>query len=47
MVARSVTLPVATSTIETSDVVQSLERNLHSVVIETAVEIDKFLATRR
>jgi len=37
--------PVGGKTV--TDVVQSLDRNLHGVVSETAVEIDKFLATRR
>ena len=37
--------PVAGKTV--AEVVQSLDRNLHGVVIETAMEIDKFLATRR
>ena len=37
--------PVSGKTV--ADVVQSLDRNLHGVVSETAVEIDKFLATRR
>jgi ABC-type uncharacterized transport system auxiliary subunit len=34
--------PVSGKTV--ADVVQSLDRNLHGVVIETTVEIDKFLA---
>src|SRR5260370_35775046 len=37
--------PVSGKTV--ADVVQSLDRNLQRVVSETAVEIDKFLATRR
>jgi len=37
--------PVSGKTV--ADVVQSLDRNLHSIVIEAAVEIDKFLAARR
>ncbi len=37
--------PVSGKTV--ADVFQSLDRNLHSIVIETAVEIDKFLAARR
>ena len=37
--------PVSGKTV--AEVVQSLDRNLHGVVMETASEIDKFLATRR
>jgi ABC-type uncharacterized transport system auxiliary subunit len=37
--------PVSGKTV--ADVVQSLDRNLQAVVIETAGEIDKFLGTRR
>jgi cholesterol transport system auxiliary component len=37
--------PVSSKTV--GDVVQSLDRNLQRVVSETAVEIDKFLETRR
>ena len=36
--------PVSGKTV--ADVVQSLDRNLQRVVSETAVEVDKFLATR-
>jgi ABC-type uncharacterized transport system auxiliary subunit len=37
--------PVSGKTV--ADVVHSLDRNLHGIVIETAMGIDKFLATRR
>jgi ABC-type uncharacterized transport system auxiliary subunit len=37
--------PVSGKTV--ADVVESLDRNLHSVMVETTAEIDRFLAARR